>query len=86
MTRAVATKAFIPQGSGPIINITASPHNGAAGFIATMAAPDAVENMGRTLATEWARYGVTVVAGEVSKSDDRRLGELEPSGANRGPC
>jgi citronellol/citronellal dehydrogenase len=62
MTRAAATKAFIPQGSGRIINITASPHNGAPGFMATMAARAAVENMTRTLATEWARHGVTVVA------------------------
>jgi citronellol/citronellal dehydrogenase len=62
MTRAVATKAFIPQESGRIINITASPHSGVPGFMATMAARAAVENMTRTLATEWARYGVTVVA------------------------
>jgi citronellol/citronellal dehydrogenase len=62
MIRAAATKAFIPQGSGRIVNITASPHHGAPGFMATMAARAGVENMTRTLATEWARHGVTAVA------------------------
>ena len=62
MTRAAATKAFIPQRSGRIITITGSPHNGVPGFMHTMAARAGVENMTKTLATEWARYGITVLA------------------------
>jgi citronellol/citronellal dehydrogenase len=62
MTRAAALKSMIPQGSGRIITITASPHHGVPGFMATMAARAAVENMTRTLATEWARFNITVLA------------------------
>jgi citronellol/citronellal dehydrogenase len=62
MTRTAATKAFIPNRAGRIISITASPHNGAPGFMATMAARAAVENMTRTVAIEWARHDVTAVA------------------------
>jgi citronellol/citronellal dehydrogenase len=62
MTRAAATKAFIPSRAGRIISITASPHNGAPGFMATMAARAAVENMTRSIAIEWARHDVTAVA------------------------
>jgi citronellol/citronellal dehydrogenase len=62
MTRAAATKAFLAQQSGRIISITASPHHGAPGFMATMAARAGVENMTRTIAIEWARHNVTAVA------------------------
>jgi citronellol/citronellal dehydrogenase len=62
MTWAAANKAMIRQRSGRIVMITAAPHNGVPGFMATMAARAGVENMTRTLASEWARFNITVLA------------------------
>jgi citronellol/citronellal dehydrogenase len=62
MTREAANRAFIPQRSGRVITITASPHNGIAGFMATSAARAAVENMTRSLSLEWGRYNIKLCA------------------------
>jgi citronellol/citronellal dehydrogenase len=62
MTHAAATKAFIPQGGGKVLSVTLSPHNGMPGMVHSGAARAAVENMMRTLAVEWARFGVTTCA------------------------
>jgi citronellol/citronellal dehydrogenase len=62
MTHAVATKAFIPQGDGKVLSVTLSPHNGMPGMVHSGAARAAVENMTRTLAIEWARFGIRLVA------------------------
>ena len=62
MTHAAATKAFIPQESGTILSVTLSPHNGMPGMVHSGAARAAVENMMRTLATEWARFGIRTCA------------------------
>lgn len=62
MTSAAATKAFIPQGEGKVVSITLSPHAGYPGVVHSSAARAGVENMTRTLATEWARFGVRLVA------------------------
>ncbi len=62
MTHAAATKAFIPQGEGKILSVTLSPHNGMPGMVHSGAARAAVENMMRTLAVEWARFGIKTVA------------------------
>lgn len=62
MTHAAASKAFIPQESGTILNVTLSPHNGMPGMVHSGAARAAVENMTRTLATEWARFGIRTCA------------------------
>jgi citronellol/citronellal dehydrogenase len=62
MTHAAATKAFIPQGGGKVISVTLSPHNGMPGMVHSGAARAAVENMMRTLAIEWARFGITTCA------------------------
>lgn len=62
MTHAAATKAFIPQGSGTVLSVTLSPHNGMPGMVHSGAARAAVENMMRTLATEWARFGIRTCA------------------------
>lgn len=62
MTREAATKAFIPQKSGRVISITASPHNGIAGFMATAAARAAVENMTKSLSLEWGRFNIKLCA------------------------
>jgi len=62
MTHAAATKAFIPQGSGKVISVTLSPHNGMPGMVHSGAARAAVENMMRTLSIEWARFGIRLCA------------------------
>ncbi len=62
MTHATATKAFIPQGGGKVLSVTLSPHNGMPGMVHSGAARAAVENMMRTLATEWARFGIKTCA------------------------
>jgi citronellol/citronellal dehydrogenase len=62
MTHAAATKAFIPQGGGKVLSVTLSPHNGMPGMVHSGAARAAVENMMRTLAVEWARFGITTCA------------------------
>ena len=62
MTHAAATKAFIPQGGGKVFSITLSPHNGMPGMVHSGAARAAVENMMRTLAVEWARFGIKTCA------------------------
>jgi citronellol/citronellal dehydrogenase len=59
---AAATKAFIPQRRGKIINVTLSPHHGLPGMSHSAAARAAVENLTRTLSTEWARFGVSTVS------------------------
>jgi citronellol/citronellal dehydrogenase len=58
MTHAAATKAFIPQKGGKVISVTLSPHNGMPAMVHSGAARAAVENMMRTLAVEWARFGI----------------------------
>ena len=62
MTHAAATKAFIPQGGGKVLSVTLSPHNGMPGMAHSGAARAAVENMMRTLAVEWARFGIKTCA------------------------
>jgi citronellol/citronellal dehydrogenase len=62
MTHAAATRAFIPQGGGKVVSVTLSPHNGMPGMVHSGAARAAVENMTRTLAVEWARFQVKLVA------------------------
>ena len=62
MTHAAATKAFIPQGGGKVISVTLSPHNGMPAMVHSGAARAAVENMMRTLAVEWARFGIKTCA------------------------
>ena len=62
MMHAAATKAFIPHGGGKVVSVTLSPHNGMPGMVHSGAARAAVENMTRTLAIEWARFQVKLVA------------------------
>ncbi len=62
MSHAAATKAFIPQSAGAVISVTLSPHNGMPGMVHSGAARAAVENMTRTLATEWSRFGIRTCA------------------------
>ena len=63
LTHAVATKAMIPSGrGGKIFSVTLSPHNGMPGMAHSGAARAAVENLMRTLAVEWARFGIRLLA------------------------
>jgi citronellol/citronellal dehydrogenase len=62
MTHAAATKFFIPQGGGKVLSVTLSPHHGMPGMVHSGAARAAVENMMRTLAIEWARFGIKTCA------------------------
>jgi citronellol/citronellal dehydrogenase len=62
MSHAAATRAFVPQGGGKILSVTLSPHNGMPGMVHSGAARAAVENMMRTLAIEWARFGIRTCA------------------------
>jgi citronellol/citronellal dehydrogenase len=73
MTHAAATKAFIPQSEGKVINITVSPHMGFPGMVHTGAARAAVENMTRTLSVEWARFGTRLVAVAIGQFDTETL-------------
>lgn len=63
VTHAVATKAMIPSGrGGKIFSVTLSPHNGMPGMAHSGAARAAVENLMRTLAIEWARFDIKLLA------------------------
>ncbi len=62
MTREAATQLMIPKNSGRIVNIIANIERGFPGMVHTGAARAGVENMTKTLAVEWARFGITVVA------------------------
>jgi len=62
MTREIGTRFLIPQKSGRIVNVIACVERGFPGMIHTGAARAGVENMTRTLAVEWAQYGITAVA------------------------
>jgi citronellol/citronellal dehydrogenase len=59
MSHAAATKCFMPGDGGKILSVTLSPHNGMPGMVHSGAARAAVENMMRTLAIEWSRFGIT---------------------------
>ena len=55
-------EAISPKGGGKILSVTLSPHNGMPGMVHSGAARAAVENMMRTLAVEWARFGIKTCA------------------------
>jgi citronellol/citronellal dehydrogenase len=89
MTHAVATTAFIPQKRGRIVNVVAQMKRGFPGMVHTGAARAGVENMTKTLAIEWAAYGVRVnaVAPGVIKTTgtDQYPQEILEAAANRVP-
>jgi citronellol/citronellal dehydrogenase len=73
MTHAAATKAFIPQREGKVVSVTLSPHNGMPGMVHSGAARAAVENMMRTLAIEWSRFGIRLCAVAAGQFDTETL-------------
>ena len=62
VTHAVATRHMIPKKRGRIVNIIANIARGFPGMVHTGAARAGVENMTKTLAVEWAPYGIQVNA------------------------
>lgn len=61
-THATATKAFIPQRRGRIVNVIAQIARGFPGMAHTGAARAGVENLTKSLAVEWAQFGIRVNA------------------------
>jgi citronellol/citronellal dehydrogenase len=62
VTRAVALDSMIGRGGGRVINITLAMERGIPGMMAGVASRAAVHSMTRTLGTEWARHGISVVS------------------------
>ncbi len=62
VSREMANAFFIPQKSGSIVNIIANIYRGFPGMVHTGAARAGVDNMTKTLAVEWADFGVRVNA------------------------
>lgn len=62
MTHGVATKSMIPNRRGRIVNVTAMVARGFPGMCHTGAARAGVENLTKSLAVEWAEYGIRVNA------------------------
>ncbi|MBK8998635.1 MAG: SDR family oxidoreductase [Myxococcales bacterium] len=78
MTLATANAAMIPQERGRIVNVIANIARGFPGMVHTGAARAGVENMTKTLAVEWARFGIRVNAcapGTIRSSGTRQYGE-----------
>lgn len=62
MTQEMANRFFIPQKSGRILNIIINIYSGFPGMIHSAAARAGVDNMTKTLAVEWSKYGILVNA------------------------
>lgn len=75
VTHAVATRAMIPARRGKVVNIIANILRGFPGMAHTGAARAGVENLTRSLAVEWAPYGIQVNAvapGTIASSGTER--------------
>ncbi len=78
MTLATANLAMIPQKRGRIVNVIADIARGFPGMVHTGAARAGVENMTKTLAVEWAQFGIRVNAcapGTIRSSGTLQYGE-----------
>lgn len=62
VTVQVAKRAMIPAGYGKIVSVTMSPTRGIPGMSHSSAARAGVESLTRTLAAEWGRYGIRLMA------------------------
>lgn len=86
MTLATANRAFIPSRRGRIVNVIAEIARGFPGMVHTGAARAGVENMTKTLAVEWAQFGIRVNAcapGTIRSSGTAQYGELALEAARR---
>ncbi len=61
-TTQVATRSMIPDGYGKVLSVTMTPRRGMPGMAHSSAARAAVESLTRTLAVEWGRFGIRLVA------------------------
>ncbi len=78
MTLATANLAMIPARRGRIVNVIADILRGFPGMVHTGAARAGVENMTKTLAVEWATFGIRVNAcapGTIRSSGTLQYGE-----------
>ena len=62
LTTQAAVRAMIPAGYGKVVSVTMTPHRGMPGMAHSSAARAGVESLMRTLAAEWGRYGIRLVA------------------------
>lgn len=62
LTTQVATRSMIPNRSGKVVSITMTPRRGMVGMAHSSAARAGVESLTRTLAMEWARFGIRLNA------------------------
>lgn len=80
LTTQVAVRSMIPAGYGKVVSVTMTPRRGMPGMAHSSAARAGVESLMRTLAVEWGRYGIRLVAvapGIVHTESWERYG-LEP--------
>ncbi|WP_205698914.1 SDR family oxidoreductase [Conexibacter sp. SYSU D00693] len=73
MTTVAAQRAFLPQRSGSVVNVTVSPHHGMPAMAHTGAARAAVESLTRELAERWAGEGIALVAAAIGRFDTESL-------------
>ena len=81
LTTQVAVRSMIPAGYGKVVSITMTPRRGMPGMAHSSAARAGVESLMRTLAVEWGRFGIRLVAvapGIVHTESWERYG-LEPA-------
>jgi len=86
MTLATAKRAMIPAGRGRIVNVIADVARGFPGMAHTGAARAGVENLTKSLAVEWARYGIRVNAcapGTIVSSGTAQYGDAPLEMARR---
>ena len=62
LTTQIANRSMIPNRYGKVVSITMTPRRGMPGMAHSSAARAAVESLTRTLAMEWARYGIRLTA------------------------
>lgn len=62
VTTQVAKRSMIEHGYGKIVSVTMTPRRGIPGMSHSSAARAAVESLTQTLATEWGKYGIRLVA------------------------
>ncbi len=62
LTTRLAQRCMIPNGYGKVVSITMTPLRGIPGMAHSSAARAAIESLTQTLAVEWARHGIRLVA------------------------